>query len=244
MNSKFVVFLVLMLSLVKGYAQPVDTIKTNRGNLVIHLLGHGTLMLEYNGKVIHIDPFSNVADYKNQPKADLILITHQHYDHLDSTALGDIYKEGTTIYWTQECQKSSKFQRAATVLKNGDKCEYEEIGIEVVPAYNIVNKRADGTPFHPKDEGNGYVLTFGDKRVYIAGDTENIPEMKGFGKVDIAFLPVNLPYTMSPEMLLDAVRMIKPLILYPYHYGKTDMQKVLEILKEENKTKIIIRKSN
>ena len=223
-------------------AQSVDTIKTNKGNLIIHPIGHGSLMLEFDGKVIHIDPFSQVADYTTLPKADLILITHQHYDHLDSTALENIYKSNTTIYWTQECQKSSKFQKPATILKNGDRIDFKGITIEAVPAYNIVNKRPDGTPFHPKGEGNGYILTLGNQRVYVAGDTENIPEMNNLGRIDIAFLPVNLPYTMTPEMFLDAAKMVKPRILYPYHFGKTDMQKVLELFKEEKNIEVRLRK--
>ena len=241
MKLKILLAILLMFFLIKGNAQSVDTIKTNKGNIIIHLLGHGTLMFEFDDEVIHIDPFSKVADYKVLPKADLILITHQHYDHLDSAALENIYKINTSIFWTQDCQKDSKFQKPATILKNGDRNEFKGIGIEVVPAYNIVNRRADGSPFHPKGEGNGYILTFGNQRIYVAGDTENIPEMNNLGKIDVAFLPVNLPYTMTPEMFLDAARMVKPRILYPYHFGKTDMQKVLELFKGERNIEVRIR---
>lgn len=223
-------------------AQSIDTIKTSKGNLYIHLLGHGTLMFEFNGRIIDIDPYSKVADYSKLPKADLVLITHQHGDHLDSTALSNTYKDGTLIYWTEVCAKESKFKKPGKVVKNGDSFQFNKIKIETVPAYNIVHTRNNGTPYHPKGEGNGYILTFGDHRVYIAGDTENIPEMNNLGKIDIAFLPVNLPYTMTPEMFLEAAKMVKPRILYPYHFGKTDMNKVQELLKNEKGIELRMRK--
>ena len=114
--------------------------------------------------------------------------------------------------------------------------------IEAVPAYNMVHKRANGEPFHPQGIGNGYIITFDDKRVYIAGDTENIPEMAELGKIDIAFLPMNLPYTMTPEMVADAAKMIKPQILYPYHYGNTNTSKLMELLKDDKDIEVRIRK--
>ena len=118
-------------------------------------------------------------------------------------------------------------------MRNGDKQTIAGLQIEAVPAYNILHKREDGQPFHPKGVGNGYILTFGNTRLYLAGDTENIPEMKNLHDIDIAFLPMNLPYTMTPEMVADAARMFKPRILYPYHYGNTDTNKLVELLKDE-----------
>ena len=127
------------------------------------------------------------------------------------------------------------------VMNNGDVKTIEGLKIEAFPAYNIVHKRDDGQPFHPKGIGNGYIITFGDKRVYVAGDTENIPEMKGLKGIDIAFLPMNLPYTMTPEMVADAARTFNPKILYPYHYGETDTSRLLSLLKD-SKIEIRIRK--
>ena len=115
------------------------------------------------------------------------------------------------------------------------------IKIEAVPAYNLVHKRDNGQPFHPKGMGNGYMLTLGDKRVYIAGDTENIPEMRNLANLDIAFLPMNLPYTMTPEMVAEAVRMFHPKILYPYHYGNTEVSKLIDLLKGEPNLHIRVR---
>ena len=126
-------------------------------------------------------------------------------------------------------------------MNYGEADTVDSIRIEAVPAYNIVNRRPDGTPFHPRGTGNGYVLTFGDTRVYVAGDTENIPEMKALKNIDIAFLPVNLPYTMSPEMAADAARAFRPKILYPYHYGETDLSKLKDALGSERDIEIRIR---
>jgi len=117
-----------------------------------------------------------------------------------------------------------------------------ELKIEAVPAYNLVHMRSEGKPFHPKGEGNGYVITFGDKRVYVAGDTENTPEMKKLEKIDVAFLPMNLPYTMTLEMVADAAKAFRPKILYPYHYGETDTSKIVELPKDTKEIEVRIRK--
>ena len=127
-------------------------------------------------------------------------------------------------------------------MRNGDKQTIAGLPIEAVPAYNILHKREDGQPFHPKGVGNGYILTFGDTRLYLAGDTENIPEMKNLQDIDIAFLPMNLPYTMTPEMVADAAKMFMPRILYPYHYGNTDVTKLVDLLKAEKDIEVRIRK--
>lgn len=211
-------------------AQKPDTIATKHGKLIIHFVGHGSLYLEYKGQFIHIDPFSKVGDYATFPKADLILITHSHYDHLDAEASAKITKESTQIVFTEGCEKEGKIKGKTMTMKNGDKKDFNEISVEAVPAYNIANKRPDGNPFHPKGEGNGYVITIDGKRVYIAGDTENIPEMASLKDIDIAFLPMNLPYTMTPEMVADAVSKFNPKILYPYHFGDTDISKLTELL--------------
>jgi len=128
------------------------------------------------------------------------------------------------------------------VMKNGDTKSVDGLTVEAVPAYNIVSKRENGQPYHPKGSGNGYIITFGDKRVYIAGDTENIPEMKGFKNIDIAFLPMNLPYTMTPERVADAANMIRPKVLYPYHTGETDIAKLAALMKDQKGIEVRIRR--
>jgi len=127
-------------------------------------------------------------------------------------------------------------------MNNGETQTIDGVKIEAVPAYNIVHKRENGEPYHPKGFGNGYVLTFGDKRVYIAGDTENIPEMKSLQAIDFAFLPMNLPYTMTPEMVADAATAFRPKILYPYHYGDTDTSRIVALLKDAPGIEVRIRR--
>jgi L-ascorbate metabolism protein UlaG (beta-lactamase superfamily) len=128
------------------------------------------------------------------------------------------------------------------VMKNGDVQKVMGLKIEAIPAHNLIHKRENGSPFHPKGDGNGYVITFGDKKVYVAGDTENIPEMKNLKDIDVAFLPMNLPYTMTPEMVADAVKSFNPKILYPYHYGNTDLHQLVELLKDQKETDVRNRK--
>ena len=216
-----------------------DTIQTNAGDLEITFIGHGTLMLRFNGKIIHVDPWGQLADYTQMPKADIILITHEHRDHLDPKAIENVRTGKTILILTKICAKQID---GGTVMNNGDTQEIDGINIEAVPAYNIEHQRSPGIPFHPKGDGNGYIVTFGGKRVYIAADTENTPELKAIKNIDIAFLPMNLPYTMTPEMVADASRALKPKILYPYHFGDTDTAKLAELLKNEQAMETRIRK--
>jgi L-ascorbate metabolism protein UlaG (beta-lactamase superfamily) len=216
-----------------------DIIKTSGGDLKITFIGHGTVIFTFGGKVIHVDPWKNLADYAKLPKADIILVTHGHQDHLDSEAIRAIRKDDTVVIVSPVCE--GRVDGSAT-MKNGDTRTVGGIKIEAVPAYNIANKRPDGSPFHPKGEGNGYVLTFADKRVYVAGDTENTPEMKALRNIDIAFLPMNLPYTMTPEMVADAAKAFKPAILYPYHYGKTDPELLVDLLTDAPGIEVRVRK--
>ncbi len=234
--------LLLVFWTVTVFAQPnfeTDTIPTSGGDLKITFLGHGTLMFTYGGKVIHVDPYGKVADYSKLPKADLILLTHDHPDHLDPAALEKITTKKTQVVLNGGCAKKVK---GGIVMANGDVKDAVGLKIEAVPAYNLVHKRDTGQPFHPKGVGNGYVIAFGDKRVYIAGDTENIPEMKALKNIDIAFLPMNLPYTMTPEMAADAAKAFKPKILYPYHTGETDLSKLAALMKDAPGIEVRLRK--
>jgi L-ascorbate metabolism protein UlaG (beta-lactamase superfamily) len=177
-----------------------DTIKTSGEDLKITFLGHATLMLTFGSMVIHVDPVNDMADYSTLPKADIILVTHEHFDHFDIKAIEMLRKEGTAIIASESCtQKLSN----CTVMKNNEVKTVQGLTIGAVPAYNIAHMRSPGNPFHPKGVGNGYVITFNDTKVYVAADTENIPEMKELSGIDVAFLPMNLPYTMTPEMVAD-----------------------------------------
>ena len=216
-----------------------DVIKTGAGDLAITFIGHGTLMFAFGGKTIHVDPVGQYADYAKFPKADLILITHGHRDHLDPKAVAMLRQPSTEIVLTQA---AAGLVAGGRVMANGEVKTVAGLTIEAVPAYNLVHKRESGEPFHPKGEGNGYIITFGDKRVYVAGDTENTPEMKALKGIDIAFLPMNLPYTMTPEMMADAARAFKPKILYPYHFGKTDTAGLVALLKDHPEIEVRIRR--
>jgi len=216
-----------------------DTIETSEGKLEVTFVGHGTLMFAFGGQVIHVDPVSREADYGRMPKADLILITHEHGDHLDPAAIATIRNEGTAVVLTEKCAAKVS---GGIVMKNGDTRKVGDLAIEAVPAYNLLHKRPTGHPFHPRGDGNGYIITFGDKRVYVAGDTENTPEMKKLEKIDVAFLPMNLPYTMTPEMVADAARAFRPSIVYPYHFGKTDTAQLVKLLAGEKDIEVRIRR--
>ena len=216
-----------------------DVIETSGGELHITFIGHGTLMFEFGGKVIHIDPWSRLADYSRLPKADLIMLTHHHGDHLDPVALKQVRTDSTVVVLTEICAQRVE---GGVVMKNDDQQTFVGIGVVATPAYNLVHKRETGEVFHPKGEGNGYVLTFGDTRVYIAGDTENTPEMKALEDIDYAFLPMNLPYTMTPGMVADAVKTFKPKVLYPYHYGDTDLSQLLDLLRDNEDIEVRVRK--
>ncbi len=216
-----------------------DIIETGAGGLEITCIGHGTLMFTFGGRVIHVDPVGEYADYQTLPKADLILITHEHGDHLDAQVVELLRQPSTRVVLNQA---GASQVPGGIVMKNGELKTEDGLQIEAVPAYNLVHLRPGGGPFHPKGDGNGYIITFGGKRLYVAGDTENTPEMKALKNIDIAFLPMNLPYTMTPEMVADAARAFKPKILYPYHYGSTNTGKLADLLKDSPEIEVRIRK--
>lgn len=210
-----------------------DSYQTSKGELKVFLIGHGSLMFEFDGKIIHVDPYSKIADYTLLPKADIVLLTHDHSDHLDTLSIRQIKKDDTKYIVTEDCNAALTYGQ---VMVNGDKLAIDSLLIiEAVPAYNIKHKNEQGNYYHPKGIGNGYIISFGNKNVYIAADTENIPEMDSLkGKIDIAFLPKNLPYTMDDEMFIDAAKRIQPKYLYPYHFKELDETKIGDALKESN----------
>jgi L-ascorbate metabolism protein UlaG (beta-lactamase superfamily) len=216
-----------------------DVIPTAAGPLEITFIGHGTLMFSFGGKVIHVDPVGEYADYSKLPKADLILVTHQHRDHLDPKIVEMLRQPQTQIVVNEF---SADRVPGSVSLKNGEVKTVAGFTVEAVPAYNLVHKRESGEPFHHQGQGNGYIISFGDKRVYVAGDTENIPEMKALKNIDLAFLPMNLPYTMTPEMVADAAQAFKPKILYPYHFGQTDPARLKELLRDSPEIEVRVQR--
>jgi len=215
-----------------------DVIHTSAGDLTVTFIGHGTLMLRHGEKVIHVDPVGREGDYTTLPDADLILVTHEHGDHLDPEAIGAIRRDDTSIIVSRSCEGRLD---GAVVMGNGEETTAAGYRIEAVPAYNIVHERSPGQPYHPRGNGNGYIITFGDTRVYVAGDTENTPEMKALEDIDVAFLPMNVPYTMTPEMVADAARAFRPRILYPYHMGETDTNELDRLMAAEEGIEVRVR---
>lgn len=227
--------------------EEVDLFVSPAGTCVYsYCIKHGTLRLRVGEKWIYVDPVTDkippVTDYTVLPKADIILITHEHPDHLDAKAISQLTKEGTVIVTNPRSSEilaqslpDAKSLKEAVVLQNGDTREVAGISIEAVAAYN---SSADKQQFHPKGRDNGYVLTLGSSgqgrgdglRFYIAGDTEDIPELADVKDIDVAFLPCNLPFTMTPEQLGKAARMVRPKVLFPYHYGQTSVESMLQAL--------------
>jgi L-ascorbate metabolism protein UlaG (beta-lactamase superfamily) len=201
--------------------------KTLQGDLTIQPINHSAIRFAFKGKQYYVDP-AGEADWDKMPKADAILVTHEHGDHLNPRVIDQIRKEGTLVYANASSVKKAGFGQAIEV---GERKAILDITVEAVAAYNM---NAERLKFHPKDrKDNGYVLTFGDKRVYVAGDTEGTPEMRALKDIAIAFLPINLPYTMPPQEAADAARAFKPKVLYPYHQGKSDPAEVKKLLADE-----------
>ena len=203
-----------------------DEFTTKSGKKVtITCIKHASLEINYNGVEIEVDPvgmwLKPETDYATFPKANIILVTHEHKDHFDRAAIHEIRTPATSIYVNQAV--FGHF-RNGLVMKNGDVRKYAaDITIEAVPAYNTTPEHLQ---FHPKGRDNGYVLTLDGLRIYIAGDTEDIPEMADLKDIDIAFLPCNQPYTMTVEQCVNAAKIIKPKVLFPYHYSETPVHKI------------------
>ena len=230
--KKIFLTLIFTAMITPGFSQEppeYDKLSTSVGIVEMHFVGHGSLFFKVNGFFIYVDPVRSSGNYDFLPKADIILVTHEHGDHLDPKLIEDLKKPGTLLFCNENSTSKVPWGMA---MKAGDRQEINNIIIEAVPAYNIVNESSPGHPFHPKGAGLGYILTIGGKRIYIAGDTENTPEMKSLRNIDVAFLPMNLPYTMTPAMVADAALAFKPKILYPYHFGDTDTSELTKLLKD------------
>ena len=215
-----------------------DTLATSRGDLKITSISHASLLFTFGGKNVYVDPIASATEFSKYPKADLILVTHDHPDHLDAKTIKELSTNKTAVVASPACAKALP---DAHILANSQTGYFAGVKVEAVPAYNIIHMRPDGGAFHKKGDGDGFVITFGDKRVYVAGDTEDIPEMAQLGGTDVAFLPMNLPYTMTPEMAADAARMIRPKILYPYHYSDTDPLALVNLLKNDSSIEVRVR---
>jgi len=191
-----------------------DTIPATGGDITITPLNHATLQITHGKHVIDVDPVAQ-ANFGTLASPTIILVTDIHGDHLDPGMVAKLKQASTTV--VAPSAAASKLE-GATVIKNGETKSVEGVTIEAVPMYNLQRGPAPGQLFHDKGRGNGYVLTIGGKRIYIAGDTECTPEMKALTDIDVAFLPMNLPYTMTPAEAADCAKAFKPKVVYPYHY--------------------------
>ena len=226
------IFLLLVLVSSQIFARQTfskDTVETNDGPLIITFVGHASLIFEWKDEVIHIDPSSREANYYKLPKATKVFVTHHHGDHCDPASLKAISVDKTKTFMSAIAHE---IWNQGMVLRPGQSVNIDGMSIETLPAYNLVHMRDDGTPYHVKGECNSYILSFGGLRIFIGGDTENTPEMKAMKDIDLAFLPMNLPYTMTPEMVADAAQAFKPRILYVYHYGKSNLDDIRALMKD------------
>jgi L-ascorbate metabolism protein UlaG (beta-lactamase superfamily) len=209
------------------HAAAADTIPAKGGDITIVPINHATLQLSHGGKVIDVDPVPH-ANFGTLPAADLVLITDIHPDHLDPATIAKVKKASAKV--VAPAAVAAKVE-GATVIANGERKTVDGVSIEAVPMYNLTRGPAAGQLFHDKGRGNGYIVTLGGKRIYIAGDTECTPEMKALKNIDVAFVPMNLPYTMTPAEAAACVKAFKPAIVYPYHYRGQNLDEFAAPLK-------------
>jgi L-ascorbate metabolism protein UlaG (beta-lactamase superfamily) len=221
------IFSVIVFAHFANAAAQTQVFETSSGPVKITPIYHASTLIEAGGKTIYLDP-AKPAKFAGLPKADLILITHIHGDHMDPDSIKQINKDGTEILASQSVVATVT---TAKPISNGETKTWHEWTIEAVPAYNLKRGPASGQLYHPKGRDNGYILTYGGKRFYFSADTEGIPEMRALKNIDVAFVCMNLPYTMPPDEAADAVKAFHPKIVIPYHYRGSDLtvfQKGLE----------------
>ena len=217
----------------QAYEYEVDSFTTKSGKTIkFHALVHASIQIEYDGKEIMIDPVTKLGDktidYTAMPKADYIFVTHEHFDHLDTAAIKQLMDDNTQLITNQRCAEMLGYGQ---VMANGDKLQLsDDFFVDAVPAYNTTDGHQQ---FHPKGRDNGFIFTLDGLRIYIAGDTEDIPEMAEIKDIDIAFFPCNQPYTMTVEQLVNAAKIVKPKVLFPYHYGQTDVSGIPALLEND-----------
>ncbi|MEZ4317740.1 MAG: MBL fold metallo-hydrolase [Myxococcota bacterium] len=211
-----------------GTGARTTTLETGAGTVTFFAAGHGTVRVDAPGTTVWIDPWSETD--LSGPKADLVLVTDVHFDHLDAAAAAQV--AGPKAVFVAPKSVADQLERKVDhVLANGEKAEVAGIGIEAVPMYNLVRGPEEGKRFHDKGRGNGYILTIGGKRVYFAGDTECTDEMKALKGIDLAFVPMNLPYTMPPDEAAACVAAFAPAVAVPYHYRGSDLSVFTAALK-------------
>lgn len=240
-------FYSLLLSLlIIGVAQAQEKIPAKKGGIVLHPVVHATMILEWNGKTIYVDPYGGAEKFEGKPKADLILITDIHGDHLNIKTLEALDLSGAEFIVPSAVKEkmgdlASKAKKVWE-LANGESTEWDKIKVEAVPMYNL--PETDDSR-HPKGRGNGYIVTMGGKRLYISGDTEDIDEMRKLKKIDVAFVCMNLPYTMEEKQAASAVAEFQPKVVYPFHYrgggGKFSDVEAFKKMVEESTSNVEVK---
>ena len=227
---------VIFAAVVNAGTESKNTLATANGPVVIQPIEHATFVMQWNGKTIAVDPVGGGTPFKDLGPADLILITDIHGDHLSIDTVGVLARPETVIVCPPAvAEKFPEVDRdRLTVLANGESAEWGEVTIEAVAAYNLTPERQN---FHAKGRGNGYVLILGGTRVYISGDTEDVPEMRALENIDAAFVCMNLPYTMEVTAAAEAVLEFKPKVVFPYHYrgkgGVSDLDQFQSLVAED-----------
>ncbi|MBC9246103.1 MBL fold metallo-hydrolase [Paracoccus sp. 11-3] len=235
---------VLGVSALPGFAAAQDaapaasfTYPVEGGQVVFHPVEHASMVVETPGGVVYVDPVGPPQWYSGLPQPTLILITHEHGDHFNLTALENL--PGVRLITNQSVfdQLPAEIQARATVMNNGDQVEVIGMNIEAVPAHNT---SADRMEYHPVGRDNGYVLTIGGKRFYIAGDTEPTDEMLALENIEVAFLPMNLPYTMTVQQAAEAVAAFKPVVVFPYHHRGSDLAEFARLVESSDAGSLIV----
>jgi L-ascorbate metabolism protein UlaG (beta-lactamase superfamily) len=220
-----------------------DHFPAQHGDVVVHPIHHATLALGWNGHVIYVDPVGGARAFAGLPAPTLVLITHEHFDHFNVETLLAVVPRGIPVVAPPSVarQLPRRLRSQTRMLANGQKAKVDGIPVEAVPAHNTTPERLI---YHPSGRDNGYVLTLGGKRIYLSGDTEDIPEMRALKHIDIAFVCMNLPYTMTVEQAAAAVRAFRPKVVYPYHYQgqpPTDLQRFKKLLAAESGIEVRLR---
>jgi L-ascorbate metabolism protein UlaG (beta-lactamase superfamily) len=237
MKNKVVLTIFICFGLVCAHAQiPVaDYIKVKGGDLKIQPIAHATMVLTHNNKNIYVDPTGGADAFKGLAAPDLIVITDIHGDHFDIKTIDAINTNKATLVVPQAVADklpATTDKRKIVILKNGDKTKQQGINIRALPMYNLPE---EPNAMHTKGRGNGYVLTIGKKNIYISGDTEDIPEMRALKNIDVAFVCMNLPYTMDVNQASEGVLAFKPKVVYPYHYRGQDVNVFKTLVDKGNK---------
>lgn len=239
-GGQWVLSLVAWLAVGIADAQDLtgDRITTEQGDLIVHPIDHATFVMGWGGRTIYIDPVGGGDRFDGLPRPDLVLITDIHGDHLDADTLQAIVGDATGIVAPAAVagELPEGLKSKVTVLANGETVSIAGLPVEAVPMYNLTEDRMK---YHTRGRGNGYIVTLGGKRVYISGDTEDVPEMRSLKNIDVAFVCFNLPYTMTAEQAASAVGEFRPKIVYPYHFRGSDVDEFSRLVGNASEVRVL-----